>query len=72
MSILWKSVSQAKTIAGRGKDPKLPDIPAPNAYNTDKGEDYLEGEIQHSFGIKPAIKNKFLTPAPNAYNTDKG
>ena len=43
-----------------------------NAYDADKGEDYLEGGIQHSFGIKPEIKNKFVTPAPNAYNADKG
>merc|ERR1711892_444199 len=67
-----KDGGPAKTIAGRGKDPKLPDVPAPNAYNTGKGEDYLEGGIQHSFGIKPEMKNKFLTPAPNAYNADKG
>ena len=38
----------------------------------DKGEDYLEGGIQHSFGIKPEIKNQFNTPAPNAYDADKG
>merc|ERR1712106_834271 len=67
-----KDVAPAKTIAGRGKDLKLPEVPAPNAYNTEKGEDYLEGGIQHSFGIKPEIKNKFLTPSPNAYNADKG
>merc|ERR1719300_1761242 len=36
------------------------------------GEDYLEGGIQHSFGIKPEILNKFKTPAPNAYDADKG
>jgi hypothetical protein len=30
--------------------------PVPNAYNADKY--YLEVGIQHSFGIKPAIKNK--------------
>ena len=32
----------------------------------------MEGSIQHSFGIKPELKNAFLTPAPNAYNADKG
>ena len=37
-----------------------------------KGEEYLEGGIQLSFGIKPEIKMKFLTPAPNTYHTDKG
>merc|ERR1712079_413089 len=34
-------------------------------------EDYLGGGINHSFGIKPEIPNKFKTPAPNAYNSDK-
>ena len=69
---LGKDCAQAKTMAGRAKDAKIPDVPAPNAYDTDKGEDYLEGGIQHSFGIKPEIKNKFQTPAPCAYDTDKG
>ena len=72
MRILGKDGGPAKTIAGRGKDPKLPDVPAPNAYNAEKGEEYLEGGIKHSFGIKPETKNIFLTPAPNAYNADKG
>merc|ERR1712152_15358 len=57
-----------------GIKPEIPNkfkTPAPNAYNSDKSEDYLEGGINHSFGIKPEIPNKFKTPAPNAYNSDK-
>ena len=46
--------------------------PAPNAYNSDKGEEYLEGGIKHSFGVKPEPMNKFKTPAPNAYDSEKG
>jgi len=46
--------------------------PAPNAYDSEKSEDYLEGGIKLSFGLKPEIKNKFKTPAPNAYDTEKG
>ena len=33
--------------------------PAPNAYNSEKGEEYLEGGIKHSFGVKPDPINKF-------------
>merc|ERR1712210_150849 len=36
------------------------------------GEEYLEGGIQHSFGLKPDGLKKYQTPAPNAYNADKG
>ena len=46
--------------------------PAPNAYNSEKGEEYLEGGIKHSFGVKPEPMNKFKTPAPNAYDSEKG
>ena len=70
--ILGKDAPLAKTIAGRAKDAKIPEVPAPNAYNRDKSEDFLEGGIQLSFGLKPEIKNKFQTPSPNAYNAEKG
>ena len=56
MSISGKDAAPSKTIAGRGKDPKRIDVPAPNAYNAEKGEDYLKGGIQHSFGLKAEIK----------------
>ena len=46
--------------------------PAPNAYDSEKGEEYLEGGIKHSFGLKPEPMNKFKTPAPNAYDSEKG
>ena len=36
--------------------------PAPNTYDSEKGEEYLEGGIKHSFGIKPEPFNKFKTP----------
>ena len=33
--------------------------PAPNAYDSEKGEEYLEGGIKHSFGVKLEPMNKF-------------
>ena len=33
--------------------------PAPNAYDSEKGEEYLEGGIKHSFGVKPDLIDKF-------------
>ena len=41
------------------KDLKKPNVPAPNAYNSERSEEYLEGVIQHSFGVKPDLINKF-------------
>ena len=51
-----KDAALVKTMAGRGKETKISDVPAPNAYNAEKGEDYLEGGIQHSLGIKPEME----------------
>jgi len=39
-------------------------------HNTEKGEDYFEGGIQHCFGIKQKIKTKCLTPAPYIHHPD--
>jgi len=44
--------------------------PAPNAYDADKGEDYLEGGIKHSFGQKLSELKSFVTPAPNNYRPE--
>ena len=41
------------------KDLKKPNVPAPNAYNSERSEEYLEGGIKHSFGVKPDPINKF-------------
>merc|ERR1712004_508837 len=46
--------------------------PAPNAYNSDKGQEYLEERPARSMGAKLDGLKKFNTPAPNAYNADKG
>ena len=42
---------------------------APNVFNT---EDNFDVGIQHSVGIKPKIKTKFLTPVSKTYHTDNG
>ena len=64
--------SVAKTIGTKLKDQKKPNVPAPNAYNSEKSEEYLEGGIKHSIGVKLDPLKKFKTPAPNAYDSEKG
>ena len=46
--------------------------PAPNAYDADKGQEYLEERPARSMGAKLDDLKKYNTPAPNAYNSDKG
>jgi len=41
--------------------------PAPNAYDTEKGEDYLDCVKSLSMGERLREAKKFLTPAPNKY-----
>ena len=46
-------------MGSKPKDLKKQNVPAPNAYNSEKSEEYLEGGIKHSFGVKPEPINKF-------------
>merc|ERR1712079_882186 len=69
---IGRNDANAKTMGSKPKDLKKQNVPAPNAYNSEKSEEYLEGGIKHSFGVKPEPINKFKTPAPNAYDSEKG
>jgi len=69
---IGRNDANAITMGSKLKDLKKPNVPAPNAYNSERSEEYLEGGIQHSFGVKPDLINKFKTPAPNAYDSEKG
>merc|ERR1712107_59190 len=44
--------------------------PAPNAYDTEKGEDYLDCVKSLSMGERLREAKKFLTPAPNKYEVE--
>ena len=39
----------------------------PNAYNSEKGEEYLEGVKAVTIGARLKEAKKFLTPSPNKY-----
>merc|ERR1711976_1119145 len=54
-----KASAPAFTFGGKSDIKNKFKTPAPNAYESEKSEDYLEGGIQHSFGQKPETKNKF-------------
>merc|ERR1711992_236718 len=67
-----KATAPAFTFGGKSELKNKFKTPAPNAYDSEKGEDYLHQGTKHTFGLKPEIKNKFKTPAPNAYDSEKG
>ena len=45
--------------------------PSPNAYDADKGEDYLEGSKGVTMGVKLSDLRSFSTPAPNTYRPEQ-
>jgi len=50
---------------------KVPSFtPGPNAYDTDKSEDYLEGGISHTMGERLRDLALFSTPSPFAYRPE--
>merc|ERR1712080_585941 len=44
--------------------------PAPNAYNSEKGQEYLEGAKGLSMGVKLSDLKGFSTPAPGTYRPE--
>merc|ERR1719471_2853587 len=46
--------------------------PAPNVYDSEKGEDYLHQGPKLTMGSKLEALKKFKTPAPNTYDSEKG
>ena len=62
-----KATAPAFTFGGKSELKNKFKTPAPNVYDTDKGENYLEGVKALSMGERLKEAKKFLTPAPNKY-----
>ena len=63
-----KASAPAFTFGGKSDIKNKFKTPAPNAYDTEKGEDYLDVTVkQLSMGERLKEAKKFLTPAPNKY-----
>merc|ERR1712032_1321053 len=67
-----KATAPAFTFGGKSEIKQKFKTPAPNAYDSEKGDKYLEGGIKHSIGAKLEPLKKFKTPAPNSYDAEKG
>ena len=58
-------------MAGKPKDPKKAQTPAPGQYEKEKADKVMYGSQQYSFGLRPEQKIKSVAPAPNAYDPEK-
>ena len=67
-----KATAPAFTFGGKSEIKQKFKTPAPNAYDSEKGDEYLEGGIKHSIGAKLEPLKKFKTPAPNSYDAENG
>ena len=69
--ILGKDEGKVITMAGKHKDPKKFQNPAPGQYEKEKADKVIYGSQQYSFGLRPEEKIKARAPAPNAYDPEK-
>ena len=69
--ILGKDEGKVITMAGKHRDPKKLQTPAPGQYEKEKADKVIYGSQQYSFGLRPEQKIKSIAPAPNAYDPEK-
>ena len=66
-----KETSKAVTMAGKLKDPKPMDIPAPGTYQPEKASKILDTQPAYTFGLKTEQKIHSISPAPGTYDVAK-
>jgi hypothetical protein len=58
-------------MAGKLKEPKPMNTPAPGTYEPEKAEKILDSNPSYSFGLRPELKVQSFAPAPGTYDIQK-